>query len=70
MGKFVVVILLIAVAIYLLVRVIERRGVSRQRPSSPPRQARPSGPLGPDDDPDFIWGLNKKRRRPEDPDSA
>ena len=31
-----------------------------------PEYERPR-PLGPDDDPDFIWGLNKKRRHPEDP---
>lgn len=69
MGKFVIVVLLIAVAVYLLVRVIERRGVRRPGDGPlGPGPARPSrGPLGPDDDPDFIWGLNKKRRRPEDP---
>ncbi|MGD9958438.1 hypothetical protein [Nocardioides sp.] len=70
MGKFVIVLLLIAAAVYVLVRVIERRGISRpgSRGTGP---ARPSGPapgrpLGPDDDPDFIWGLNKKRRHPKD----
>ena len=63
MFKFVIVVLLLAVATYLLVRVIERRGVARPGPSTPPER-----PLGPDDDPDFIWGLNKKRRHPdEDP---
>ena len=61
MFKFVFVILLLAVLTYLLVRVIERRGVSRPGPTPPSR------PLGPDDDPDFIWRLNKKRRRDEDP---
>ncbi len=72
MGKFVIVVMLIAVAVYLLVRIIERRGIRRPgdaggpaRPATPP----PRGPLGPDDDPDFIWGLNKKRRHPEDPSS-
>ncbi|CUR54497.1 conserved hypothetical protein [metagenome] len=66
-GKFVIVLLVIAAVVYVLVRVIERRGISRRpgpgraRPSPPPR-----GPIGPDDDPDFLWGLNKKRRHPED----
>jgi len=61
--KFVIVVALIAIAIYLLVRVIERRGIA----PPPPRPTQQRGPLGPDDDPDFIWGLNKKRRHPKDP---
>jgi hypothetical protein len=48
--KFVLVVVLIAIAIYLTVRVIERRGVSR--PTRPPQR-----PHGPDDDPDFLRGL-------------
>ena len=45
---------LIAVAIYLVVRVIERRGLRRR-----PRPTRPQQrPIGPDDDPDFLSGLN------------
>jgi len=53
--KFVLLVALIAVAIYLTVRVIERRGVRRRprRPTSPPPR-----PMGPDDDPDFLSGLN------------
>jgi hypothetical protein len=62
--KFVIVVLLIAVAIYLLVRVIERRGVAPRMPTPPSRR----GPLGPDDDDDFLWGLNKKRRHPPEED--
>lgn len=46
---------LIAVLIYLTVRVIERRGVSS--PQSPP-----SRPQGPDDDPDFLRGLGDDKR--------
>ena len=69
MGKFVLVILLIALAIYLLVRLVERRGLRRRLGGLPPRQARPSGPLGPDDDPDFIWRLNRRKRHPDNPDS-
>ena len=44
---------LIAVAIYLVVRVIERRGIRRPRSRKPPQR-----PIGPDDDPDFLSGLN------------
>lgn len=43
---------LIAVAIYLTIRVIERRGI-RRPPTRPPQR-----PIGPDDDPDFLSGLN------------
>jgi hypothetical protein len=52
--KFVLLVALIAVAIYFTIRVIERRGIRRpQRPSRPPQR-----PIGPDDDPDFLSGLN------------
>jgi len=59
--KAVLFVALVAILIYLLTRAIER-GVTRRprRPSGPPP------PLGPDDDQDFIWGLNKKRRHPEE----
>ena len=54
---------LFGILVYLTVRVIERRGVRPpQRPQKP--QARP---LGPDDDPDFLWDLDRKKRHPEDP---
>ncbi|OUZ07844.1 hypothetical protein BHE97_15825 [Aeromicrobium sp. PE09-221] len=32
-------------------------GQARQRPSSGPRNWRPRGPRGPDDDPDYLRGL-------------
>ncbi|AEG43357.1 PLDc N-terminal domain-containing protein [Isoptericola variabilis] len=34
---------------------------SRGRPGRGPR--RPSGPVAPDDDPDFLWRLEQERRR-------
>ncbi len=49
-------VLLIALAIYLTVRLLQRRGGI----SPTPRR-----PLGPDDDPDFLRGLGR-RKRPED----
>lgn len=61
--KFVVVIAAIGILVYLTVRIIERRGV---KPTPKPPEVRP---LGPDDDPDFLWGLDKKKRHPEDPES-
>ena len=60
--KFFLVVALFAVAVYLTVRVIERRGV---RPAPRPAQPRV---MGPDDDPDFIWDLNKKSRKKQHPD--
>lgn len=54
MGKILLVVLLLAVATYLLIRVIERRGL---------RSSEPRRPLGPDDDPDFLRRLG---RHPDD----
>ncbi len=48
-------VVLIAVAIYLTVRIIERRGLPSR--GSPPRR-----PRGPDDDPDFLRGLGDDKR--------
>lgn len=65
MLKFLFVVILVAVAVYLIVRVIQRRGIA-----PPPKQA-PRRPMGPDDDPDFLRDLDRKRKRkrkhPEDP---
>ena len=54
MVKILLLVALIAVAIYLTVRVLERRGL---------RSPGPRRPLGPDDDPEFLRGLD---RRPDD----
>jgi hypothetical protein len=65
--RFLLVVILIAVTVYLTVRVIQRRGVApaprRPRPSPPPRV------MGPDDDPDFLRDLDRQRKKkhPEDP---
>jgi len=59
--KAVLFVALIAVMIYFVTRAIER-GISTR----PPRPRRPQRPIGPDDDQDFIWRLNKKRRNPEE----
>ena len=64
MLKFLLVAALFGILVYLTVRLVERRG-RRSAPRPPkPRQR----PLGPDDDPDFLWNLDKKKRHPEDPD--
>jgi hypothetical protein len=63
--KLLLVVVILAVAIYFTVRVIQRRGLL------PPRRPE-QRPLGPDDDPDFLRDLDRKRRRPkpEDPDPS
>ena len=64
MLKFLLVVILMAVAVYMTVRLIQRRGIM------PPTQRRSSPrPFGPDDDPDFLRDLDRKRRHPEDPDA-
>lgn len=69
MLKVLLVVALFAVATYLLIRVIERRGVARP---TRPRQARPrpqTRPVAPDDDEDFLRDLDRKRKHPEDPET-
>jgi hypothetical protein len=58
---------LIALAIYLVVRMAQRGGTSGtavRRPSPPPA---PRRPIAPDDDLDFLRDLERKRRHPDDP---
>lgn len=62
MLKFLLVVILIAVMVYLTVRVIQRRGILPPSHHTPPPR-----PLGPDDDPDFLRDLNRKRKHPEHP---
>ena len=59
-------VILVAVAVYLTVRVIQRRGIAPtlNRPKPPPPRV-----MGPDDDPDFLRDLDRKRKHPEDPDA-
>jgi hypothetical protein len=67
--KVLLVVVLFAVATYYLIRVIERRGVSRPviRRSEPRQQPRP---VAPDDDDEFLRDLDQRRRHPEDPDAS
>ena len=71
MLKVLLIVLLFAALIYGLIRVIERRGIAGRPPGSRlrPRQApRPDPrPFGPDDDPDFLRDLDRKKRQPPDP---
>lgn len=66
MLKFLLVVAVAAVVVYLVVRAIQRRGALPA-----PRQQRPEPrPLGPDDDPDFLRDLDERKRHPEDPDTS
>ncbi len=66
MLKFLLVVILLAAAIYFTTRVIQRRGLFPERGAD-------RRPFGPDDDPDFLRDLDRKRlrrRKPEDPDPS
>lgn len=68
MLKFLVFVALFAVAVYIVVRLAQQRGVARpaprRRPAPPPPRV-----MGPDDDDDFLRDLDRKRLNPEDPES-
>lgn len=69
MLKFLFVLVLFAVATYLLVRVFQQRGLMPKPPTRPKRQA-PKRMIAPDDDEDFLRDLDRKKREPEDPDAG
>ncbi|WP_114424479.1 hypothetical protein [Nocardioides houyundeii] len=60
MLKILIIVLLIAVAIYLVARLVQGRGGS-----APRRRPEPPRPVGPDDDPNFLRDLERKRRKPQ-----
>lgn len=64
--KFLLVVIFLAVTIYLLVRLLEQRsgrggalGAKLRRPAPPSR------PMGPDDDPEFLRDLNRRKPKPK-----
>ena len=69
MLKVLVLVALFALAVYLLVRMVQRGGggLPTSRPKTPPRP--PRRPVAPDDDLDFLRDLDRKRKHPDDPDS-
>ena len=65
------VVLLFAALTYGLIRVLERRGVAgwpRGRGRGPRPRPAPR-PVAPDDDPDFLRDLDRKKRQPPDPEA-
>jgi len=75
--KFLLVVVVLGVAVYFLVRFLQRRGGSvlrrggSDKPAARPRPAAPRRPVAPDDDPDFLRDLDRKKRHrhQDDPDS-
>ncbi len=67
--KFLLLVILIAIAVYLTTRAIQRRGIASPAPRRPRPTQQPPRVVGPDDDPDFLRDLDRKRRHPEDPES-
>jgi hypothetical protein len=73
--KFLLVAAFVAVVVYLLVRLAERRHgeTSARRRGLPrvgPQRRPPARPMGPDDDLDFLRDLDRRRRRPAEPQPA
>lgn len=72
MLKVLLVVLVLGLLIYLAIRMLEGRGNPggggglRRRPQRP-GPAGPTRPIGPDDDPDFLRDLDRKRRQAEGP---
>jgi len=65
-------VILIAVAVYFVVRALQDRGDLPGAGARPrPRRPRtPPKPVAPDDDEDFLRELDRRRREPEDPEGA
>ncbi|WP_165872947.1 hypothetical protein [Nocardioides jejuensis] len=68
MLKFLLVVVIIALAVYGCVMLVDRQINGTKpaaRPLLPRRPKQPQRPLGPDDDPEFLRQLN--RRKPPEP---
>ena len=57
MGKVLLLVIVVAITIYLFLRLVDRR---RLRPTPPPRT------VAPDDDADFLRDLQRRQRRAKD----
>jgi hypothetical protein len=67
--KVLVLVALFALAVYLLVRTLQRGGTGPavRRPSPPSSPTR--RPVAPDDDVEFLRDLDRKRLHPDDPEA-
>jgi hypothetical protein len=74
--KVLVLVALMALAIYLVVRTVQRGGNPPQRGGhggqrrGGTQRRPPSRPIAPDDDLDFLRDLDRKRKHPDDPDNV
>ena len=74
MLRFLIVVIVFAAATYLVVRMLQERGLTpskspQAKKRRPPRPAKPPRMVAPDDDEDFLRDLDRKRLDPEDPDA-
>jgi len=73
-GKFLLLVAIIALVVYLVVRTIETRGHPFRRtpgrtfPTLPHQRQPPTRPVAPDDDPEFLRDLNRRKPKRSDPD--
>ena len=70
--KFLLVAIVFGVAIYLLVRAVQRRGSASRRPPGGTAGGQARRPVAPDDDPDFLREIERqkrKKKRQDDPES-
>jgi hypothetical protein len=63
--KVLLVVIVLALAVYATIRVLQRGGTPLPSPRRRPRP--PVRPQGPDDDEDFLRDLDRRRLHPEDP---
>ena len=67
MLRVLVLVALLALAIYLVVRATQRGSAPRPRPG---QRKPPARPIAPDDDVDFLRDLDRKRKHPDDPEGG
>lgn len=67
MFKLLIFVLVIALAVYYTVRLLQRNGVRTPQLPNRPRARPPARPQGPDDDDDFLRDLDRRRKHPDEP---
>lgn len=67
MLKLLFVVIVVGLAIYATIRLLQHDGSAMPRLRQAPRP--PQRPQGPDDDDDFLRDLDRRRLHPEDPDA-
>ncbi len=68
--KLLLVVAVFAVVAYLVTRMLQERGGAKPAVRRPRRSVEPPRTVAPDDDPDFLRDLDRKRRHPKDPDES